>query len=167
MKKEILIVLLGLSLVGCAARVRHTSTTVPDFSKASEVVRILASVGELTKDPALWGKHCLPEHLRDKKHNDWPFLLNNIPRWFTAYCGDGPDWPSELTLRLRKPIPPPGTETYHLLDRNGAWRPYYARTWATGLHFRVGYRWDDVDFYYNFIPPWLATLKFVPVEGPK
>ncbi|KKK87346.1 hypothetical protein LCGC14_2754140, partial [marine sediment metagenome] len=47
-------------------------------------------------------------------------------------------------------------------DKNGQWRRYYAWTSENGLHFGEGFRWDDVDFYYNYIPPWLATLKFVP-----
>jgi hypothetical protein len=44
-------------------------------------------------------------------------------------------------------------------------RPYYAFTTEGCLHFRVGFRWDDVDGYYNLVLPWMATVKIVLAAG--
>ena len=158
------VILLSILLLqGCA--LRKTLTGIPKIiesdpvSNFMEVMRIVANT---TGSEDNWGKKCLPEHLQDKLHNDWPPPLNKIPRWANAFCGDGPEWPEEITADRRKPIPPRGTRTWHWRDKNGEWRRYYAWTSKNGLHFREGFRWDDVDFYYNYIPPWLATLKFVP-----
>ena len=100
-------------------------------------------------------RHCLPEHLRDKRHNDWLWPFSYIPRAWNAFCGQGPLWKGQ-----QQPIPSPGRSTHHWRDEDGSWRPYYACTWRLQnfwngryLHFRIGFRWDDVDFYYNLVVP--------------
>ena len=99
------------------------------------------------------GKHCLPEHLRDEPHRDWLWPFSYIPRAWNAFCGLGPVWKGQ-----QQPIPSPGRSTHHWRDEDGRRRPYYARTWQLKnfwngryLHFRIGFRWDDVDFYYNLV----------------
>ena len=110
-----------------------------------------------------WGRSVLPSHLRDKKHDDWLWPFKYIPRWVNAFGGQGPVWGGEG----EKPIPPAGKQGWHLYDKKtGWWRPYYAFTFKIfkwHLHFRVGFRWDDVDFYYNLVVPF--TLKFVTKFG--
>lgn len=106
----------------------------------------------------LGSKQALPPHLRERRHDDWPWPLSYTPRWVNAYAGEGPEWPQGVP---QQPIPPPGEQTYHLRDRTGAWRPYYAFTLLERWHFRVGFRWDDVDHYYNLVLPWIATFKQV------
>ncbi|KKM93685.1 hypothetical protein LCGC14_1205940 [marine sediment metagenome] len=48
-------------------------------------------------------RHCLPEHLRDKRHNDWLWPFSYIPRAWNAFCGQGPLWKGQ-----QQPIPSPG-----------------------------------------------------------
>lgn len=95
-------------------------------------------------------KECLPEHLRDERHTDWPWPLSYIPRAWNAYCGLGPIW-VEAPGYQSKPIPDPGFKSAHDFDKNGEERPYSAQTYANGFHVRHGYRWDDVDHYYNYV----------------
>jgi hypothetical protein len=92
-------------------------------------------------------KECLPDHLKDAKHTDWLWPLSLLPRSINAFCGLGPVW----TSQHQKPVPLPGYSSYHTRDIDGSYRPYYAKTFKNGLHFRLGFRWDDVDFYYNYI----------------
>ena len=112
-----------------------------------------------------WGREVLPDHLKDRKHDDWPYILRWVPRWATAFGGEGPSWPDGIPEGpIRKPIPPPGEQTYHLYDKKGWWRSYYALSFEFAgkiWHLRVGFRWDDVDHYYNLVIPWLATFKVV------
>ena len=92
-------------------------------------------------------RECLPDHLKDERHTDWLWPFSYIPRAWNAFCGEGPIW---LTPE-QKPIPLPGGVSHHSRDKNGARRPYYGRTFKNGFHFRTGYRWDDVDHYYNWV----------------
>jgi len=50
-----------------------------------------------------------------------------------------------------KPVPEPGFKSAHYFDKNGESRPYSAVTHNNGYHVRRGYRWDDVDRYYNYV----------------
>ena len=117
------------------------------------------------------GRKCLPEHLRDKRHDDWLWPFSYIPRAWNAFCGKGPgrwgktvcDFEKIIDINMEflttfKPIPRPGDSVWIWRDVDGSWRPYYARTWRLKnfwngryLHFRIGFRWDDVDFYYNLV----------------
>lgn len=159
--------LFAVLLSGCAL-IRRAEPYIPNISgrndKVDNFIEIMRVLANSTGGEENWGKNCLPVHLQYKLHDDWPGPLKKVPRWANAFCGDGPDWPAEITADRRKPIPPRGTKTWHWRDKNGQWRRYYAWTSKNGLHFREGFRWDDVDFYYNYIPPWLATLKFVPMQ---
>jgi len=159
--------LFAVLLSGCAL-IRRVEPYVPLIigrnDKVDNIIEFMRVVARSSGGEENWGKNCLPEHLQDKLHDDWPGPLKKVPRWANAFCGDGPDWPEEITAERRKPIPPRGTRTWHWRDKNGQWRRYYAWTSDHGLHFREGFRWDDVDLYYNYIPPWLATLKFVPPD---
>ncbi len=172
MRKLIPALLLVLLLGGCAVRRSTTPRPPPAPSpfaeKLKEITVALHGVNEILEmmgEEDTRGRHCLPPHLRDRLHEDWPPGLNKIPRALTAFCGQGPAWPEEISVKRRKPIPPPGTETWHLWDSAGYWRPYYALTTVTCWHLRVGFRWDDVDFYYNLVLPWMATFKHVPQAG--
>ena len=113
-------------------------------------------------------RSCLPEHLRNRRHDDWLWPFSYIPRAWNAFCGREPyqvpfglyrlyEW---SLGRSKKPIPPPGSYTVYLWDIDGSLRPYYARTWRLKnfwngryLHFRIGFRWDSVDHYYNLVIP--------------
>ena len=95
-------------------------------------------------------KDCLPEHLRDAKHDDWPWPFKYLPRSINAFCGMGPRWWIGEGYQS-KPIPDPGFRSAHRIDLNGESRPYSAITYKNGYHTRCGYRWDDVDGYYNYV----------------
>lgn len=171
-------VLLALLLVSAGCATRRPSSPVPlplptpsPFAeRLNEITAALHGVNEILAmmgEEDTRGRHCLPEHLRDRLHDDWPPGLNKIPRALTAFCGQGPAWPEEISVKRRKPIPPPGTETWHLWDKAGYWRPYYALTTRDCWHLRVGFRWDDSpdDLYYNLVLPWMATFKRVLAAG--
>ncbi len=117
-------------------------------------------------------RRCLPEHLRDRRHDDWLWPFSYIPRAWNAFCGKGPVWHAIAPCSLRalarlsnvkglfKPIPKPGIAVWYLRDEDGSFRPYYAVTWRLRnfwngryLHFRIGFRWDDVDLYFNLVLP--------------
>jgi len=95
-------------------------------------------------------RECLPDHLKDAKHTDWPWPFSYIPRAWNAYCGQGPYW-VEAPGYQNRPIPDPGFKSAHYFDKNGESRPYSAVTYKNGYHVRRGYRWDDSDFYYNYV----------------
>ena len=113
------------------------------------------------------GRHCLPEHLRNKRHNDWLWPFSYISRGWNAFCGEGPGvWGNAIRnmeteaddILVFRPIPKPGNSVWIWRDKDESLRPYYARTWRLKnfwngryLHFRVGFRWDDVDLYYNLV----------------
>ncbi len=161
MKRTFTIALLCLLAAGCALR-RPVGGPPPPPSKAERVLQVLTELAEIAAEYGAdnsWGRHCLPEHLRDRKHDDWPPPLNQIPRWANAFCGSEPVWGEGSA---RNEIPAPGQETYYLVDMDGHRRPYYARTTENCWHFRVGFRRDGPDGYYNFIPPQLFTFKRVP-----
>lgn len=93
---------------------------------------------------------CLPEHLKGKLHDDWPWPFKYIPRAWSAFCGQGPVWKQGKNYEP-KPIPQPGYRSAHWKDLNGSFRPYWSVTFKNGWHIRQGFRWDDVDLYYNFV----------------
>lgn len=106
-------------------------------------------------------KECLPEHLKNKRHDDWLWPFKYIPRAWNAHCGEGPLWDIGGGYQP-KPVPEPGYRSRHTWDRNGASRPYSARTFKNGFHIRRGYRWDDVDHYYNWV---LISFGFEYKDG--
>jgi hypothetical protein len=75
------------------------------------------------------------------KHTDWPAGLNHIPRRMTTWVG-----PRARILAGNtddsKPIP---TRGYWFITRG-----YLAWTTEEGIHIRFGFRYDDVDQYYDF-----------------
>ena len=95
-------------------------------------------------------KECLPDHLKDERHTDWPWPFSYVPRAWNASCGDGPVW-FEGPEYQPKPIPEPGFKSGHDFDKTGEYKPYRATTYSNGFHVRRGYRWDDVDYYYNYV----------------
>ncbi len=98
-------------------------------------------------------KSALPEHLRDRPHEDYPWGLRWIPRAWTAFKWGAP-WMVAGTQRcgfnnVVKPIGPPGTwQISKFYDSPFKSIPiYFAFTTKRGIHFRIGARWDDVDSY--------------------
>jgi hypothetical protein len=114
---------------------------------------------------------CLPDHLKDRKHEDyklWPF--NQIPRAWTAFCWGRPKLIAGNQTRLKggapKPIGEPGSwQISYYPDVHGLWKLvawYIALTLPNWRHFRLGARWDDVDNYVQW--PSIATRWF-PANG--
>jgi len=90
-------------------------------------------------------RECLPPHLQDQPHIDWPKPFDKVSRNETSFCGDPPTLLGGTTI---KPIPLPGEWTYqraNLAPGTPIWVPryYYAYTTAAGVHFRAGTRWND------------------------
>lgn len=102
---------------------------------------------------------CLPDHLKDKRHDDWPWPFSLVPRAWTSYCGKPPkkvagnqalstvviDW---VSYDYPKPIPPFGQ--WHRAEADMWFSFYFALTSKLGWTFRFGSRYDDVDHYYTF-----------------
>lgn len=91
-------------------------------------------------------RNCLPPHLKEALHTDWLWPFSKVPRRWTSICGMPPtkligNAPVNLEGSA-KPTPQPGE--WHI-----SWPPYIAVTTQSRWSFRLGVRWDDVDFYYN------------------
>lgn len=76
-------------------------------------------------------------------HSDWPAPFDWVPRRLTCWVGPAPtvDDVIEGNVTELKPIP-----------NNGEWyvmRGYMAATTEDGIHDRLGWRFDDVDGYWN------------------
>lgn len=104
----------------------------------------------------------LPSNLRGKRHTDWPWPLSLVPRGWTAFYWGTPCklLGNQKDTRVGSPAP---------IGEPGSWQfsiypdaPWWA--WALGLswyvafstprdaagaytHFRLGTRYDDVDYY--------------------
>lgn len=118
-------------------------------------------------------RKCLPDHLKDKTHEDW-FIwpLTKVPRAWWAQCGknwpmppkrllgwswcvpsgQGPyteaEWAEELYRYSVKPIPQPGNFILSaIMYRNIIPLLYFAKRYKNGHFFYIGTRWDDVDNY--------------------
>jgi hypothetical protein len=101
----------------------------------------------------------LPKHLQGRKHEDWIFPFSLIPRGWNAFRLEQPP----LLIWGRKVY---DITTYMYSDnkiRGGA-DPCQRSSWAiaitmplhlsitfgrTGRYFRIGFRWDTIDEYYN------------------
>jgi hypothetical protein len=118
---------------------------------------------------------CLPPHLQDRLHEDWPYPFNSIPRGNTAWCGD----PPTVLAGVNRDVPGPGQFTVQRANIHNppAWMPliYIAQTSWFGFHTRIGPRYDRIDKYYNFpsvagkmIETWLCkgcgAVIYDPVE---
>jgi len=139
--------------------------------KALEINRPLPTIGD---------EECLPESLRGRLHDDWPWPISLIPRSWTVVCG--PDWPEAPELLAgnsgwtledkdrfghltneflefygdRFPIPKPKHWFISAVMYDWIPLPYFAITFPGGWHFRIGaLRWDDVDKYYEI---WTIAL---------
>lgn len=78
------------------------------------------------------------------RHEDWPKPLSWVPRRWTCYVGPAPTMTDVIdgNVTEMRPIP-----------KNGEWyviRGYMASTTQEGIHNRVGFRYDDVDDYWEF-----------------
>ena len=96
-------------------------------------------------------------------HTDWIWPFRYIPRRWTAMPGDPPRetlGSTPLTsaesqgrrFRYPQPIPPRGRWHFTI------WPTYFGMSTHSGWHFRIGFRYDDVDGYYNW--PSLTIKKF-------
>jgi hypothetical protein len=77
-------------------------------------------------------------------HSDWPKPVSWVPRRWTAWIGPAPTLADVIVGQVTemKPIPKKG-EWYVL-------RGYMASTTAEGIYNRLGWRYDDVDDYFEF-----------------
>lgn len=97
----------------------------------------------------------LPQHLRGKLHNDWPWPFCYIPRAWTSYKLMQPpkvilgyqviDW----TM-----YPPNGKKGPNPCQRHKwswylSWPLYFTITFPNKWYMRAGCRWDDNDFYFT------------------
>lgn len=118
----------------------------------------------------VFGRDCLPQALKDKRHTDYPKGLRWIPWHITSWCAWEP--PRKLAGNQKsnsvslagksgpKPVPEPGTwqiSVVRLKHRIPLFLPYAAYTTKNRVHVRLGCRWDDVDHYYVF--PSIAVKK--------
>ena len=144
--------------------------------KALDINRPIPNIGD---------EECLPKHLRDHLHDDWPWPINLIPRSWTVVCG--PDWPEAPELlagnsgwtsedrdrfghlpdeffekyKDRFEIPKPGFWVITAVMYDYIPLPYFAITFKNNLHFRVGaLRWDLVDSYFEVGTLALHTIDF-------
>lgn len=76
------------------------------------------------------------------KHLDWPSPFRWIPRTWTCWTGPAPSIDSILMGNIVELKPIPNHGEWVVLDG------YMAETTIEGLHYRLGWRWDDVDSYY-------------------
>src|SRR5206468_4905418 len=77
-------------------------------------------------------------------HTDWLRPFQWVPRTLTVWVGPAPDINQVIMGNVTpplKPIPKPG-EWYVL-------RGYLCSTTAEGIHDRLGWRFDDVDLYFE------------------
>jgi hypothetical protein len=77
-------------------------------------------------------------------HSDWPKPFRWVPRRWTTWVGPAPSLADVIAgeVTLMKPIP-----------QNGEWyvlRGYMASTTREGIHNRLGWRYDDIDNYFEF-----------------
>ena len=121
------------------------------------VLAVFAAFASLQLVLNLSSKKCLPEHIRTGRHTDYIPGFRWIPRSWTSFC-----WPiphkiagsqkakfyrgrkdGEFAIEALAPIPPPGK--WQL-----AWPLYFAFTTKGRLSFRIGARWDDIDWYHSY-----------------
>jgi hypothetical protein len=115
-----------------------------------------------------YGEDCLPEHISQKKHDDFPWPLSLLDRKVNVICGilppkkimgnpDPREWKG-----APKPVPLQGNWQLSILTIPTCWwsvrLPYLAFTTWNGWHFRFSpFRWDDVDDYHTL--PGIAFKK--------
>jgi len=112
----------------------------------------------------LVGRGCLPEHLKERLHDDYDIPGTKwIPFAATSFCFVEPpiqilgnqdfNYPGLNNKMGPKPIPLPGQWQFTIVQEKKGWPlylPYFAFTTKGGIHFRIGARWDDIDNYYVF-----------------
>lgn len=93
-------------------------------------------------DYKLWGTHWIPRTLTSMHFVEPPYVLVSNQADPT------------------KPVPEKGAWQLTAVQVKKGWPlflPYFAFTSASGIHFRAGCRYDDVDHYYTF--PSIALKK--------
>jgi len=113
----------------------------------------------------LIGGSCIPDHIRDKYHDDYYFkFMHIIPRKYTFGCFTEPPvmlFGNQNYWSLAKndfvgprPIPRPGEWQFSVIlieiKNMKLYLPYFAFTTSSGWHARIGCKWDDVDGYFVF-----------------
>ncbi len=100
------------------------------------------------------GPNCLPAHLKNKDHSDYSFPgTQKIPRYATSWCLVEPPLMLLGNQKNSLPLPEKGSWQFSIVIIKKNWPfvlPYFALTTKTGLHFRIGCRWDNIDHYYVF-----------------
>lgn len=76
-------------------------------------------------------------------HDDWPAFLAWVPRRLTVWVGPEPTKFDVIEGRVTELKPIPARGEWYVL------RGYMAATTEDGLHDRLGWRWDDIDGYYE------------------
>ena len=98
-------------------------------------------------------KKCLPEWLKNAKHDDYIWPLCYIPRSWNAFCsGMFSKVPKLLFGNGRRsrwqgkiyPLAVPAPGQWVL-----CWPLYFAFTTKKGFHVRIGARYDKYDLYYT------------------
>lgn len=83
----------------------------------------------------------LPPILR-MNHWDWPWPFQWVPRRWFAFVGG---FPRKLFGNAPEPLKPiPNSGEWYF-----AWPPYFTFKTKSGWHFRIGFRPDDIDRYYQ------------------
>jgi hypothetical protein len=84
-----------------------------------------------------------------QRHDDYPWILKNIPRSATSLVSDvepiPTSWSTGMENEKKDDIPPPG----NWIVLSTPLGEYFAITSPGGWHFRWGPRYDYVDGYYQ------------------
>lgn len=116
----------------------------------------------------IYGNAALPDNLKGKKHNDWPWGIRWVPRAWTAFyvpwkpikmLGNQeprwihvhPDHPDQV-YAVWGYDPVPLNDQWSIQGiKLFSWLPYlplYFTVVKFHWHFRIGIRWDSVDDYF-------------------
>jgi hypothetical protein len=151
--------------------VRHSAPICKRLVAAVVLVlcfRPTSYLAESQADPHCWIRKIVP-HRASGPHGDWIWPLRYIPRRWTTMSGEPPRetfGSTPLTtaesrgrlFRYPQPIPPRGRWHFTI------WPTYFGMSTHSGWHFRIGFRYDDVDGYYNWPSLTIKKLQLDPLH---